>query len=69
MKKLFSMGIVLFFLLTLFTSCQSPGPEQDLGDKFIFGEDNQYYFYLSGAQGTPLANRRTFTILSEMDGI
>ena len=55
MKKLFSMGIVLSLLLALLTGCQSPGPEQDLGDKFILGEDNQYYFYLSGAQGTPLA--------------
>ena len=60
MKKLFSMGIVLFFLLTLFTSCQSPGPEQDLGDKFILGEDNQYYFYLSGARGTPLAESEDY---------
>lgn len=55
MKKLFSVGIVLSLLLALLTGCQSPGPEQDLGDKFILGEDNQYYFYLSGARGTPLA--------------
>ena len=44
MKKLFSMGIVLSLLLTLLTGCQSPGPEQDLGDKFILEEDNQYYY-------------------------
>ena len=66
MKKLFSIGIVLSLLLALLTGCQSPGPEQDLGDKFIFEEDNQYYFYLSGAQGTPLAESED---LSEMDGI
>lgn len=60
MKKLFSMGIVLSLLLALLTGCQSPGPEQDLGDKYILGEDNQYYFYLSGAQGTPLAESEDF---------
>ena len=60
MKKLFSIGIVLSLLLALLTGCQSPGPEQDLGDKFIFEEDNQYYFYLSGAQGTPLAESEDF---------
>ena len=60
MKKLFSIGIVLSLMLALLTGCQSPGPEQDLGDKYILGEDNQYYFYLSGAQGTPLAESEDF---------
>lgn len=60
MKKLLSMGIVLSLLLALLTGCQSPGPEQDLGNKFILEEDNQYYFYLSGAQGTPLAESKKF---------
>ena len=55
MKKLFSVGLVLSLLLALLTGCQSPGPEQDLGNKFIFGEDNQYYFYLSGIFGHPIA--------------
>ena len=59
MKKLFSVGIVLSLLLALLTGCQSPGPEQDLGDKFIFGEDNQYYFYLSGLLGEPIAESET----------
>ena len=59
MKKLFSVGIVLSLLLALLTGCQSPGPEQDLGDKFIFGEDNQYYFYLSGLFGKPIAESET----------
>ena len=54
------MGIVLSLLLALLTSCQSPGPDQDLGDKFIFEEDNQYYFYLSGARGTPLAESEDY---------
>ena len=55
MKKLFSVGIVLSLLLALLTGCQSPGPEQDLGDKFIFGEDNQYYFHLANILESPLA--------------
>ena len=59
MKKLFSVGIVLSLLLALLTGCQSPGPEQDLGDEFIFGEDNQYYFYLSGLLGEPIAESET----------
>ena len=59
MKKLFSIGIVLSLLLALLTGCQSPGPEQDLGDKFIFEEDNQYYFYLNGLLGEPIAESET----------
>ena len=37
MKKLLSIGVILSLLLALLTGCQSPGPEQDLWDKFIFG--------------------------------
>ena len=59
MKKLFSVGILLSLVLVLLTGCQNPGPEQDLGDKFIFGEDNQYYFYLSGLLGEPIAESET----------
>ena len=59
MKKLLSIGVILSLLLALLTGCQSPGPEQDLGDKFIFGEDNQYYFYLSGLLGEPIAESET----------
>ena len=55
MKKLFSVGLVLSLLLALLTGCQSPGPEQDLGDKFIFGEDNQYYHRMSKISGSPIA--------------
>ena len=55
MKKLFSVGLVLSLLLALLTSCQSPGPEQDLGDKFILGEDNQYYYRMSRILGSPMA--------------
>ena len=55
MKKLFSIGIVLSLLLAMLTGCQSPGPEQDLGDKFIFGEDNQYYHRMSKISGSPIA--------------
>ena len=55
MKRLFSVGIVLSLLLALLTGCQSPGPEQDLGNKFIFGEDNQYYYRMSRILGSPMA--------------
>lgn len=54
MKKLLSMGIVLSLLLALLTSCQSPGPDQDLGDKFIFEEDNQYYYRMSRILASPM---------------
>ena len=54
MKKLFSIGIVLSLLLALLTGCQSPGPEQDLGDKFILGEDNQYYYRMSRILASPM---------------
>ena len=54
MKKLFSVGLVLSLLLALLTSCQSPGPEQDLGDKFILGEDNQYYYRMSRILASPM---------------
>ena len=59
MKKLLSIGVILSLLLALLTGCQSPGPEQDLGDKFIFEDDNQYYFYLSGLFGKPIAESET----------
>ena len=55
MKKLLSIGVILSLLLALLTGCQSPGPEQDLGDKFILGEDNQYYFHLANILESPLA--------------
>lgn len=67
MKKLFSVGIVLSLLLALLTGCQSPGPEQDLGDKFIFEEDNQYSFYLSGILGNPIAESET-SYYASVDG-
>lgn len=54
MKKLFSVGLVLSLLLALLTGCQSPGPEQDLGDKFILGEDNQYYYRMSRILASPM---------------
>ena len=54
MKKLLSIGVILSLLLAMLTGCQSPGPEQDLGNKFIFEEDNQYSFYLSGILGVHL---------------
>ena len=54
MQKLFSVGLVLSLLLALLTSCQSPGPEQDLGDKFILGEDNQYYYRMSRILASPM---------------
>ena len=54
MKKLFSIGIVLSLLLALLTGCQSTGPEQDLGDKFILGEDNQYYYRMSRILASPM---------------
>ena len=67
MKKLFSVGILLSLVLVLLTGCQSPGPEQDLGDKFIFEEDNQYYFYLSGLFGKPIAESET-SYYASVDG-
>ena len=67
MKKLLSIGVILSLLLALLTGCQSPGPEQDLGDKFIFGEDNQYSFYLSGLFGKPIAESET-SYYASVDG-
>ena len=67
MKKLLSIGVILSLLLALLTGCQSPGPEQDLGDKFIFEEDNQYYFYLSGLFGKPIAESET-SYYASVDG-
>ena len=67
MKKLLSIGVILSLLLAMLTGCQSPGPEQDLGDKFIFGEDNQYYFYLSGLFGKPIAESET-SYYASVDG-
>lgn len=54
MKKLLSIGVILSLLLALLTGCQSPGPEQDLGDKFILGEDNQYYYRMSRILASPM---------------
>ena len=54
MKKLFSMGIVLSLLLTLLIGCQSSGPEQDLGDGYVMGSDNQYYFLMASLQGNAM---------------
>ena len=51
MKKLFSMGIFLSLLLALFTGCQNSGPEQDLGDGYVMGSDNQYYFMMASLMG------------------
>ena len=55
MKKLISVCILLSVLFVLLTGCQSRGPEQDLGDTYVPESDNQYYFYLSGIQGYPMA--------------
>ena len=52
MKKLFSMGIVLSLLLALLTGCQSS--EQDLGDGYVMGSDNQYYFLMASLQGNAM---------------
>ena len=54
MKKLLSIGVILSLLLAMLTGCQSPGPEQDLGDKFILGEDNQYYYRMSRILASPM---------------
>ena len=54
MKKLISVCILLSVLFVLLTACQSPGPEQDLGDTYVSESDNQYYFYLSGLLGSPI---------------
>lgn len=54
MKKLLSIGVILSLLLALLTGCQSPGPEQDLGDEFILGEDNQYYYRMSRILASPM---------------
>ena len=67
MKKLLSIGVILSLLLAMLTGCQSPGPEQDLGNKFIFEEDNQYSFYLSGILGNPIAESET-SYYASVDG-
>ena len=43
MKKMMSVCLLLSVLLLL-AGCQSPGPEQDLGDTYVPENDNQYYF-------------------------
>lgn len=55
MKKSMSVCILLSMLFVFLTACQSPGPEQNLGDTYVPESDNQYYFYLSGIHGYPMA--------------
>lgn len=55
MKKMMSVCLLLSVLLLL-AGCQSPGPEQDLGDTYVPENDNQYYFYLSGILGNPITD-------------
>lgn len=55
MKKSMSVCVLLSMLLVLLTGCQSRGPEQNLGDTYVPESDNQYYFYLSGIHGYPMA--------------
>ena len=55
MKKMMSVCLLLSVLLLL-SGCQSPGPEQDLGDTYVPENDNQYYFYLSGILGNPITD-------------
>lgn len=54
MKKSMSVCILLSMLFVLLTGCQSPGPEQDLGDTYVPESDNAYSFYLSGLLGSPI---------------
>lgn len=56
MKKSMSVCILLSMLFVLLTSCQSPGPEQDLGDTYVPESDNAYSFYLSGLLGSPITD-------------
>ena len=56
MKKMMSVCLLLSMLLVLLAGCQSPGPEQDLGDTYVPENDNQYYFYLSGILGNPITD-------------
>ena len=56
MKKTMSVCLLLSMLLVLLAGCQSPGPEQDLGDTYVPENDNQYYFYLSGILGNPITD-------------
>ena len=55
MKKMMSVCLLLSVLLLL-AGCQSPGPEQDLGDTYVPENDNQYYFYLSSILGNPITD-------------
>ena len=56
MKKLFSMGIFLSLLLALLVGCQNSVPEQDLGDSYVKGSDDQYHFILyKRSGGYPMA--------------
>ena len=55
MKKMMPVCLLLSVLLLL-AGCQSPGPEQDLGDTYVPENDNQYYFYLSGILGNPITD-------------
>lgn len=56
MKKSMSICILLSMLFVLLTGCQSPGPEQDLGDTYVPESDNAYSFYLSGLLGSPITD-------------
>ena len=56
MKKMMPVCLLLSMLLVLLAGCQSPGPEQDLGDTYVPENDNQYYFYLSGILGYPITD-------------
>ena len=47
---------LLLSVLLLLAGCQSPGPEQDLGDTYVPENDNQYYFYLSSILGNPITD-------------
>ena len=58
---------IFLILMVILTGCQSPGPEQDLGDEFIFEEDNQYSFYLSGILGNPIVESET-SYYASVDG-
>ena len=54
MKKMIAM--LLLPILLLAAGCNSSPPEEDLGEDYIMGTDQQYYFYL--IMGI-YANRRT----------
>lgn len=62
MKKPFSIGAIFSPMLSALTGRRNLALEQgfqhvsqDSENEFVLGEDYQYYFYLSGIRGTPLA--------------